>query len=112
MPRELLALLAVVLLGACSGRSDDPIEQGRRVYVANCIACHNADPTQDGVMGPAVAGAPLELLEARVLRGAYPDGYTPRRETALMVALPYLQGEIPALAAYLASVAPAGGAPR
>ena len=31
--------------------------QGKQAYLSNCIACHNADPTVDGALGPAVAGA-------------------------------------------------------
>ncbi|MDP6980805.1 MAG: cytochrome c [Myxococcota bacterium] len=76
--------------------------RGKGVYAANCIACHNPDPKIDGSIGPAVAGASLALLEARIMRQEYPEGYTPRRDTALMVPLPYLEPDIPALAAFLA----------
>jgi hypothetical protein len=38
-----------------------------------------------------------------VLRGEYPDGYTPRRDTAVMLAMPFLEKQIPAMAAYLAA---------
>ncbi len=76
--------------------------RGKGVYAANCIACHNPDPKIDGSIGPAVAGASLELLEARIIRAEYPEGYTPRRDTALMVALPYLEPDLAALAAFLA----------
>ena len=34
---------------------------------------------EDGSVGPAVAGASRELIEAKVLRGEYPPGYTPKR---------------------------------
>ncbi len=90
-------------IAACNGGSSDPVEQGRRVYVANCTACHNTDPGVDGNLGPAVAGSSTELLEARVLRASYPPGYTPKRDTGLMTALPFLEPQIPALTAYLAS---------
>ena len=49
------------------------------------------DPRTDGSLGPAVAGASLELLTARVLRAEYPAGYTPKRETRVMVPLPHLE---------------------
>ena len=49
----------------------DLAQRGRAAYQANCIACHAADPTQDGALGPAVAGASRELLEARVLAARY-----------------------------------------
>lgn len=76
-------------------------EKGKGVYVANCIACHNADPKLDGTLGPAVAGSSKELLEARVLRGTYPEGYKPKRPSMSMVALPHLANQIDALHAYL-----------
>jgi hypothetical protein len=61
------------------------------------------DPTQDGALGPAVAGASHELLEARVIKGGYPEGYTPKRATLVMVALPHLERDIDELTAYLGS---------
>lgn len=80
------------------------IEAGRAVYNGNCIACHGIDPTQDGALGPAVAGASLELLEARIVRAEYPPGYEPKRDSRVMVALPHLEPKLPELAAYLASL--------
>lgn len=76
--------------------------RGERIYRVNCIACHHRDPTQDGGLGPAIAGASYELLEARVLRAAYPPGYTPKRDTRMMVPQTHLEPEIAALTAYLA----------
>ena len=98
--------LAGVLLLACGGGDQSPAERGRRVYLANCIACHNLDPALEGVMGPPVRGASRELLEARVLRAEYPPGHTPSRDTKLMQPLPYLAAEIDALAAFLSDSAP------
>lgn len=85
--------------------SKDPAaltQEGRSVYMANCIACHNPNPTADGALGPAVKGSSRQLLYARVVKGEYPEGYTPKRQTAVMVALPHLEPKIDALAAYLA----------
>ena len=82
---------------------EELVAAGRSVYTANCIACHNMDPAQDGALGPAVAGASLSMLEARVLRGEYPEGYTPKRPSMIMIPLPHLEPQIPELAAYLAS---------
>lgn len=90
--------------GANDSAKGDLVAEGRSAYLGNCIACHNPDPTQDGALGPAVAGASRPLLEARVLRGEYPEGYTPKRDTKNMIPMPFLEGKIPALAAYLASV--------
>lgn len=80
------------------------VEAGRGVYMGNCIACHNPDATQDGALGPAVAGASLELIEARVLRSEYPEGYTPKRDTRVMVALPHLAPKLRELTVYLDSL--------
>jgi hypothetical protein len=43
------------------------------------------------------------VLEAKVLRGTYPPGYTPRRDTKLMPAMPQLESSISDLAAFLAT---------
>jgi mono/diheme cytochrome c family protein len=81
--------------------SEQLYERGRSVYMGNCTACHGMDPAQPGGLGPAIAGASRELIEARVLHAAYPEGYMPKRDTKLMVALPHLKDDIDALAAYL-----------
>ena len=104
MIARLLPVALGSLLGVACSRAELPLEErGRRAYVANCTACHHADPTLEGVMGPEIAGSSHALIEARVLRGEYPPGYTPKRDTKLMQPLPYLGGEIDALAAYIAS---------
>ena len=69
----------------------------------NCIACHARDPREDGGLGPPIAGASYELVEARVLRAEYPPGYTPKKQTRLMVPLKHLEPEIASLTAYLAT---------
>ena len=106
-----LAWAAVWVVLACGpsgedGAGGDPlVKRGRAVYAANCTACHAHDPCRDGNLGPAIAGSSRELLEARVVHGTYPPGYTPKRDTKAMIPLPHLEGEIDALAAYVASVA-------
>lgn len=77
-------------------------ELGRRVYLARCTACHNPDPSRDGRVGPAVKGAPLELVRTRVLWAAYPPGYAPKRGTRIMPPQPDLASRVRDLAAYLA----------
>jgi hypothetical protein len=83
---------------------EELVAAGRATYNANCIACHAMDPRIDGALGPAVAGASAELIAARVLRAEYPEGYTPARETRVMVPLPHLEPKLPELTAYLASL--------
>jgi mono/diheme cytochrome c family protein len=87
---------------------EELVERGQRVYMANCIACHNPDPTQAGGIGPDVAGSSKELIEARVLRAEYPPGYKPKRDTHAMIALPFLKDDIDALAAFLGQAGGAG----
>jgi len=99
-------LLASACL-ACPQSSDggaaksSAAQRGRQIYENVCIACHNSDPTQPGSLGPQVAGASRELLEARVLRGEYPPGYTPLRPGQAMPRFEYLKDHIGDLAAYL-----------
>jgi len=102
-------LLGIHLLASCSKDSDDAkparnpdVERGRAVFVANCIACHNNDPSRDGPIGPAIKGSSREILEARVLSTSYPPNYQPKRPTKVMPQFPFLKDEIPYLAAYLA----------
>jgi mono/diheme cytochrome c family protein len=97
-----LAAITLALTTACSQEKLSPeAERGRQVYQAQCIACHNSDPSQTGVVGPPVRGSSEELLRAKVLQGTYPPGYTPKRPTKVMQPMPQLANDIPALAAYL-----------
>ncbi|HZS33951.1 MAG TPA: cytochrome c [Methylomirabilota bacterium] len=102
--RPVVALLLVAVgVAACSEGSKlgPEAERGRQIYLAQCTACHAADPAQNGPLGPAVKGSSRELVEARVLRAAYPPGYAPKRTSAIMQPMPQLAGEIDALAAFL-----------
>lgn len=108
MRRGLFFLTAFgLVLAACAEDSKAPVtgegdpNRGKQVYFAQCIACHNSDPSRNGPLGPAIKGSSRELLEARVLRGTYPPGYTPKRGTAIMQPMPHLASAIPDLAAYL-----------
>jgi mono/diheme cytochrome c family protein len=96
-------LAAAGLTAACSeSRPLDPAaERGRQIYLAQCIACHNTDPSLPGAVGPEIRGSSRELLEAKVVRGTYPPGYTPKRPTKIMPPQPGLAPDIPDLAAFL-----------
>jgi len=100
--KRILAGAILLTLGCGQGGERSPAEQGQRIYVANCTACHNPNPVLDGTLGPAVAGSSRALIEARLLRAEYPPGYTPKRPTQQMVVMPYLEPYIDVLAAYLA----------
>jgi mono/diheme cytochrome c family protein len=80
------------------------VERGRQVFQANCTTCHSIDPRQPGPVGPAIAGSPLELLRYKVLHNEYPPGYKPQRTTHAMIPFPQLEGDLPAIAAYLDSL--------
>ena len=107
--KVLVIAILSLLLGSCSKESDKSTqtaknadwERGRAVYNANCVACHNADPSKDGPIGPAIKGSSKELLEGRVLRTEYPPNYKPKRNTKTMPQFPFLKSEIPYLATYL-----------
>lgn len=117
MRRRLLlpcSLLASLALGCPSGDSvqlSEAAQRGRGVYMNVCVACHAADPSQDGALGPNLVGATRELIEWRVVKGAYPPGYTPKRTTGAMPAFPHLAGNVDDLYAFVrestANAAPA-----
>ena len=107
--RVLAPLAGALLMAACgeqkqagpapAGGGDS--EVGRQVYLAQCTTCHGSDPSQRGPVGPPVKGASKELLEARVLRAAYPPGYAPKQNSTVMQPMPHLAANIGDLAAYL-----------
>lgn len=105
--RPLVALAFALTLGACAEDSNAPLpgegdpNRGRQVYLAQCISCHNPDPSKGGPVGPPVKGASRELLEARIVRGSYPPGYKPKQASTVMQPMPQLASAIPDLAAFL-----------
>src|ERR1043166_5935413 len=107
--KVLLMVIFALALSGCSKESDKSPqsaknadwERGRALYAANCVSCHNADPSKDGPIGPAIKGSSKELLEGRVLRTEYPPNYKPKRNTKIMPQFPFLKTEIPYLAIYL-----------
>jgi mono/diheme cytochrome c family protein len=100
------SLITVFPLGCSKDSNDSPAknpdwQRGRAVYLANCVACHNNDPSKDGPIGPAIKGSSKELIESRVLRTEYPPNYKPKRPTKVMPQFPFLKDDIPYLVAYL-----------
>jgi len=73
--------------------------------MTNCVVCHNPNPNLAGSQGPPIAGSSKELIEDRVLYLKYPPGYTPKRTTHAMRAIPQLKNQIDDLTAFLAEVA-------
>lgn len=88
----------------------DPVtvEKGRKLYVANCIRCHNKDPNLRGSIGPEITDAPLEVMYSKVMTGKYPvtlpKGFVPKRKSSAMQAIPKLKNDIPAIWVYVQSV--------
>ena len=103
--RVVVLAAASLAASACGKTAAGPPDaaRGRAAYMSNCAACHGPDPSVDGAVGPAIAGASNAMLEARVLHAAYPPGVTPKRTTRTMVALPHVAAELPHLGAYLGS---------
>ena len=77
--------------------------RGKGVYLSNCIACHNPNPSIDGSIGPAIAGSSLDLITHRVLTRDYPPGYKPKRSSEVMPDFPQLKDDVPGLHAYLST---------
>jgi len=94
---------------ACTGDSENATktaqgpnaDRGRRLYLVNCLTCHNRDPAKTGATGPAIKGSSNALLEEKILHRRYPPGYVPKRNSVVMPAFKHLKKAIPDLAAYL-----------
>jgi mono/diheme cytochrome c family protein len=104
LTRAALAAALLAAAGCSGGGPDEPetaVTRGERTYKHVCLACHAANPSEDGSLGPAIAGSSRELIEARVVHGSYPEGYTPKRNSQAMPAMPHLAEAVDDLAAYL-----------
>ena len=99
----LIAFAAMACADELEETGDPAIARGEQIYRNICLVCHNANPAQSGALGPAIAGASRELLEAKLLRGEYPAGYTPQRNTEQMPRFEYLKANLDDIAAFLAS---------
>ena len=101
-----LVLIAIAAM-ACAGEADesgDPaVARGKTIYRNICVVCHDADPNQASPLGPEIASASRELLEAKLLRGEYPAGYTPKRNTQQMPRFEYLEPNLDDITAFLAN---------
>jgi mono/diheme cytochrome c family protein len=104
-PTRAAVAAALLAFAGCSGgdagEPETPVTRGENTYKHVCIACHAANPSEDGSLGPAIAGSSRELIEARVVHASYPEGYTPKRNSQAMPKLPHLAGAVDDLTAYL-----------
>jgi hypothetical protein len=60
------------------------------------------------MLGPAVAGSSLELLEHKIVKKTYPPGYAPKRpgsDQMRIEPLEHVAPQLPALASYLQEIA-------
>lgn len=84
------------------------LDKGKRLYMANCIQCHNRDPNIKGPIGPEMVDAPLYVMTSKVMTSKYPDplppGFVPKRKSHAMRAIPKLKNDIPAIHAWVQSV--------
>ena len=84
------------------------LEKGKRLYLSNCIQCHNKDPNMKGSLGPEMIDAPLSIMTAKVMTGVYPAvlpaGFVPKRKTKAMRKITKLEKDIPAIFAWVQSV--------
>lgn len=81
------------------------IEKGRKVYMNNCLQCHNKDPNLKGSLGPSQVDAPYEVVKVKIITGRYPEklpaGYKPQRTTKAMRKFPQLEKDVDAIYAWL-----------
>jgi mono/diheme cytochrome c family protein len=84
------------------------LDRGARIYKAQCIRCHNADPNRKGSIGPEQIDAPFDVVVSKVMTGKYPDplpkGFVPKRKSKAMTPLKNLKNDIPYLHAWIQSV--------
>ena len=103
-PFLILSLVLGCTQKAPSNRSPEEeklYSQGKKIYMTVCVTCHNPDPKLDGSIGPANYGSSVDLLAAKVLKGNYPSGYKPKRETSLMPQFEEYAKDIEALHVFL-----------
>lgn len=88
--------------------TQNELDKGRRIYLSNCISCHNKDPNVKGAIGPEIKNVPYEVLEAKILTGKYPEklpaGFIPKRKTKLMKPIPKIKDDLKVLHAWIDSM--------
>ncbi len=91
----LALLLGVGLLAGCTQEPAPPATVGRRLYVANCVACHQS--RGEGIRGvqPPLAGTPVpvgepEPLLAWVMFGIQPNSLPQGLYSGMMPQFGYL----------------------
>jgi mono/diheme cytochrome c family protein len=102
------ASLSSLLFTFMANATETNLEKGKRLYMSNCIQCHNRDPNLKGNMGPELVDAPLPVMYAKVMTGVYPEklppGFVPKRKSKAMKKIPKLEKDIPAIYAWVQSM--------
>lgn len=84
------------------------LDKGKRLYLSNCIQCHNKDPNLKGSIGPEMVDAPLSVMTSKIMTGAYPavlpPEFIPKRKSKAMKKITKLEKDIPAIFAFVQSV--------
>jgi len=98
---SLYCIITLLLLMKLAEANDN----GKRIFMSNCISCHNKNPSQKGSVGPELTDTPLEVMRVKVTTGKYPKtfpkGYAPKRKTSMMRAFPKLEKDVPDIYAYI-----------
>ena len=84
------------------------LDKGKRLYLSNCIQCHNKDPNLKGSIGPEMVDAPLSVMTSKIMTVAYPAvlpaGFVPKRKSKAMKKIMKLEKDIPAIFAFVQSL--------
>jgi ubiquinol-cytochrome c reductase cytochrome c subunit len=93
-----------------STASADQVEQGKKLFLANCSTCHGlgAEGTEDG---PSLAGVGAAAVDFQVGTGRMPMTQ-PGVQAARSEEVKFSDEEIAAMAAYVASLAPGPSVPE
>jgi mono/diheme cytochrome c family protein len=102
------AFLGSLIFSKVFAQDQATLDKGKRLYLSNCIQCHNKDPNLKGSLGPEMIDAPLVVMTAKVMTGVYPAvlpaGFVPKRKSKAMRKIPRLQKDIPAIHAWVQSM--------
>ncbi len=128
--RSPLAVLIVLILGlsvtgtayaALSPKADpgtsaatasvQEIEEGRKLFIANCASCHGAQAQGNGSYGPSLVGVGAASVDFQVATGRMPLAGPGVQAPANRDAVVFSDEEITLLAQYVASLGPGPDVP-
>jgi mono/diheme cytochrome c family protein len=80
------------------------ILEGKKIYLQNCVRCHNTNPHKAGSIGPDLYSTPEEVFHTKVPNGKYPKGYTPKRKSRVMPRFKHLTERVDLIYSYIRSI--------